>query len=222
MSKSVDYSKFKSIEGNKPSEGEVLVPVLAEELIKWNPIWKKNRENLATFKYQQRKVRVGFIIVSKDQEESALKSFEYNVNQYLESTRKPRCLIANKKGELIRCPKCNKCESCKKNTFSSRTVSLDKMLEDLNDENTSSGFDPTGVNDDYEFNSLVQQLPKLIKKVSSVYPEAEEVFKLLIDDTSKADIIKHVDFDCGKTQAYERIKKIQKCLKEIYQDEYKK
>ena len=45
---------------------------------------EKNQENLTTFKYQQRRVRVGFVIVPKEQEKSALKSFNYDVNQYLE------------------------------------------------------------------------------------------------------------------------------------------
>ncbi|PST37158.1 hypothetical protein C7U54_12645 [Faecalibacillus intestinalis] len=224
MSKNVNYSKFKNIEGNKPNEGEVLVPVLAEELIKWNPVWKKNQENLTTFKYQQRRVRVGFVIVPKEQEKSALKSFNYDVNQYLESTRRQRCLITNKKGNLIRCPKCNNCKSCTRqndsNMFNSRTISLDKMLEDMNDD-SSYGLDPTGITDEYNVNLLTYELSKLIKKVSDIYPEAEEVFDLLINDISKKDIIKLVNFKCSKTQSYERIKKMQRYLKKLYQDEFK-
>ena len=90
--------------------------------------------------------------------------------------------------------------------FNSRTISLDKMLEDMNDD-SSYGLDPTGITDEYNVNLLTYELSKLIKKVSDIYPEAEEVFDLLINDISKKDIIKLVILNAVKLNHMNALKK---------------
>lgn len=229
-----NYENKKSYNNINPREGEVLVPIHALELVKWNKqaIKEKllkpgeclNTENLETWHLGGRKVIVGFVAVPKEQAELAINAFWEDVNEYLESTRKKRCLIANKKGELIRCPKCNDCNMCddkdNPNNITSRFVSLDKFIENQSDEN-SSGWDPTGSTDYEDAAAALSMLTDLIADVAKRDANSAKIIKLLADGFSKKEIIEMVDLNRGKSQAYAFIEKTQKMAKEIYEKNYR-
>lgn len=152
-----DYSNKHSYDGVAPKENEALVPFLAHEVLKnyhqdiKDGIRKRNEgiieDNFETWNIRGRKILVGFTAIHKDQVESYMEGFWKEKDAYLESTRKKRCLILNSKGEYIRCPKCNKCEGCErseKDLYLSRYISLDKFMDDNNDNDTNcNGWEPT-------------------------------------------------------------------------------
>ena len=154
--KNYNYSNKKIYNGVAPKENEALVPFLAHEVLKnyhqdiSDGIRKRNEgiieDNFETWNIRGRKILVGFTAIPKDQVESYMEGFWKEKDQYLESTRKKRCLILNSKGEYIRCPKCNKCEGCdrpEKDQYLSRYISLDKFMDDNSDDDTNSnGWEP--------------------------------------------------------------------------------
>lgn len=228
-----NYENKKSFNNVASKDGEVLVPIHALELLKWNkesiekgyvkPGELIDEENLETWHLGGRKILVGFTPVPKENEESAIKSFWYDVNDYIESTRKKRCLIANKKGELIRCPKCNKCQDCDNqgnpNNITSRFLSLDKFIED-NAIEGERGWDPTGTFTYEDSSSTLSMIAELIDEVAKLDANYGEILKLLAKDFKKRDIIKIIDLQRGQTQSYALIDKIQLLAKEIYEENY--
>lgn len=97
------YENKKSYNNVAPMDGEVLVPIHALELFRWNkesiekgyekPIKLLDEENLDTWHLCRRKILVGFTPVLKENEESAIKSFWYDVNDYIESHAKRNVLL---------------------------------------------------------------------------------------------------------------------------------
>lgn len=229
-----DFSNRKPINDVPLKEGEVLVPVHALELVKAadesvrlklaKPGELLNKNNLETWHLGGRKILVGFAPVAAEHAEVATKAFWDDVNEYIELTRKKRCLIPNGKGELIRCPKCNDCNKCDNkgnaDNITSRTVSLDKMLDDINNED-ANGYDPTGTTENEELALFMMTINDLIHEVSEKYPEADSILHLIIDGYQKKEIIEKVDLGRGKTQAYSYIEKIQKYAKEVYENNYR-
>ena len=160
-----------------------------------------------------------------EQVESYMEGFWKEKDQYLESTRKKRCLILNSKGEYIRCPKCNKCEGCnrpEKDQYLSRYISLDKFMDDNSDDDTnSSGWElADDANTENSVLSLMM-IDDLINEVSLKYPEAKAIFSLLMDDPQISNALKQVDLKKGKSQAYEYVKKMQAYAKELYNKNYR-
>ena len=148
-----NYSNKRSYDGVAPKENEVLVPFLAHEVLKnyhqdvRDGFRKRNdgivEDPLETWNIRGKKIFVGFTAISKNQVDSYMEGFWKETDDYLESTRKKRCLILNSKDEYIRCPKCNKCEGCErpeKDQFLSCYISLDKFMDDnSDDDNNRSG-----------------------------------------------------------------------------------
>lgn len=145
-----DYSNKQSYNGVAPKENEALVPFLAHEVLKnyhhdvRDGFRKRNEgileDNFETWNIRGRKILVGFVAIPKDQVTSYMEVFWKEKDEYLESTRKKRCLILNSKGEYIRCTKCNKCEGCErpeKDQYISQCISLDKFMDDNSDDDTN-------------------------------------------------------------------------------------
>lgn len=229
-----NYENKKSCNNINPRKGEVLVPIHALELVKWNkqaikekllkPGELLNTKNLETWHLGGRKVLVGFVAVPEDLAEIAINAFWEDVNEYLENTRRKRCLIVNKKGKLARCPKCNDCKMCddkdNPNNITSRFVSLDKFIEDQSDEG-SAGWDPTGSTAYEDTAAALSMLTDLIADVAKRDVNSAKIIKLLADGFSKKEIIEMVDLNRGKSQAYAFIEKTQKLAKKIYEKKYR-
>lgn len=229
-----NYENKKSYNNVSPNSEETLVPILAIELAKWNNQAIRDglikagdlldKENLETWHLGGRKILVGFVPVPKIQAETMIRAFWDDVNEYIESTRKKRCIIANKNGELIRCPKCNDCNMCdnKDNpeNITSHFVSLDKFIDDKTDED-SEGWDPTGNTFHEDLSAALSMLNDLIRDVTKCDAKCGKIIKLLAEGFSKKEIIGMLEMNKGKTQAYAFIEKTQKLAKEIYDKNYK-
>ncbi len=183
-----------------------------------------DKENLETWHLGGRKILVGFAPVPKENFDSAEKAFWDDVNEYIEATRKKRCLIANKKGELIRCPKCNDCSKCEdyesaKNIYTC-TVSLDKMIDDCDEEDVD-GWDPTGTTALENTAAALDMIADLIADIAEQDAVSGQVVKLLAKGFQKNEIIEIADIQKGKSAAYAFIEKTQKLAKKIYKKHYK-
>lgn len=56
---------------------------------------------------------------------------------------------------------------------------------------------------------------RLIEKLENINKEYANIIRLLYEGYDKAEIIKQLDIDKGKTQAYALIKKAQQCAKKM-------
>lgn len=232
--KQYDYSNKQSYDGVAPSENEALVPFLAHEILRnyhqdVRSGFRKPNEgiiesNFETWNIRGRKILVGFTAIPKEQVASYMEEFWREKDQYLESTRKKRCLILNSKGEYIRCPKCNNCDGCKrpeKDQYLSRYISLDKFMDDNSDDDTNcNGWEPADNTDTENSVLTLMMIDDLINEVSIKYPEAKAIFTLLMEDPQISNVLKNVDLNKGKSQAYDYIKKMQSYAKELYYTKY--
>lgn len=228
------YANKKPYNNIEPKEDEELVPILAFNLIEWNKYFVNkdsnksgalvNLDNIETWHLGGRTIKVAFVAVPSEKADVSIEAFWKEVNAYLDSTRKKRCLIDNGYGELIRCPSCNCCEECENNyrgnRITSRTLSLDKIMSDKV-EDGKSGFDPTGTNKYEDLSNLMDTFNDLIKEIEEQDPEKGRILRLLLEEYDKKEIIEKCGIDKGKTQAYSMISKIQKEAKELYDKKYR-
>lgn len=223
-----NYANKRTYNNIPAKADEELVPVLAYDLVNWKNDCIKNgleksetlvdTRNLETWHYGGRKILVGFVAVPKDKAAIAIDAFNKETNAYLEGTRKTRCLISDGKGGLIICPAKKKCDNCKHqgepNNITVRCLSYDKFLEDNNDDN-KKGFDPFQESNVEEIVWLKIKFERLIEKLENINKEYASIIRLLYEGYDKAEIIKQLGIDKGKTQAYALIKKAQQCAKKI-------
>lgn len=219
--------------GIEPKDGEQLVPVLAHELLEWDkecierglskPGQLLKRENLETWHYGERKILVGFVSVKNEEAPAALEAFRIARNQYIEETRKQRCLIM-KNGQLIRCPKSESCTECLKFTNSkferviSRTISLDEQEENMKNPN-KKGYDFTGSkNNSPDTNFLAYAFLDLIEGLRNCEENYAKILELTHEGYTKAEILKKINFTKGKSQGYEYIAKAFKAAKDILEE----
>ncbi|MDD6699477.1 hypothetical protein [Mogibacterium kristiansenii] len=99
-------------------------------------------------------------------------------------------------------------------------LSLDKFLEDIDDED-GEGFDPTGTteNEDKAFVMMVFEL--LIEDLEAQDVNMGKIIRLLADGFQKKEILDQVDLGKGKTQGYAFIEKTQKIALKIYNDKFR-
>ena len=99
-------------------------------------------------------------------------------------------------------------------------LSLDKFLEDIDDED-GEGFDPTGTteNEDKAFVMMVLEL--LIEDLEAQDVNMGKIIRLLADGFQKKEILDQVDLGKGKTQGYAFIEKTQKIALKIYNDKFR-
>lgn len=182
--------------------------MLAYNLVNWNNDCIKNS--------------LGFVAVPKDKAAIAIDTFNKERNAYIEGTRKKRCLISDGKGGLVICPAKKKCNNCKHqgdpNNITARYLSYDKFLEDNNDDN-KKGFEPFRESNVEDIVLLKIKLERLIEKLENINKEYASIIRLLYEGYDKAEIIKQLGIDKGKTQAYALIKKAQQCAKRILEED---
>lgn len=227
-----NYANKRTYNNIPAKADEELVPVLAYDLVNWKNDCIKNglgksetlvdTRNLETWHYGGRKILVGFVAVPKDKAAIAIDAFNKETNAYLEGTRKTRCLISDGKGGLIICPAKKKCDNCKHqgepNNITVRCLSYDKFLEDNNDDN-KKGVDPFQESNVEEIVWLKIKFERLIEKLENINKGYASIIRLLYEGYDKAEIIKQLGIDKGKTQAYALIKKAQQCAKKILEED---
>lgn len=229
----VNYSNKKHINDAAVKENEVLVPIFAEEIVAnykqdlKDGIVRKgdgiNLDNLETWRLGGRKILVGFVAVESDKAEAAVEQFWDEVNSYIEATRKKRCLISDGKGGFKRCPREKSCIGCKEETFTSYELSLDEFME-VKEGDGEGSWDPTRTDPDDEPESIValhMTLSGLISDLMLLDPKMAKCITLLSQGYEKKDVIKELELDVKKTQAYSFIEKCQKKAKEIYDKKYR-
>lgn len=137
------------------------------------------------------------------------------------SQEKKRCLIINDKGNLVEYPKHNQCWGCEKpgdwdfETITSKNISLDKMLDVLNNE-AVSGFKPTTIENGREVNILSGLLKDLLSYLNKENKEYAKIIQLTYEGYPKAEILQKINYPKGKSQGYEYIEKVLLIAKESF------
>ena len=219
----LNYDNKRPYNGIDPKDGEQLVPVLAYDLLAWDkeciegglskPGQLLKRENLETWHYGGRKILVGFVAVPNEQVPAALEAFRMARNQYLEETRKKRCLIMNNNAELIECPKHKKCDKCEKalswkfERITSKILSLDEQEENMNNPN-KKGYAFSASNNVDEAKMLALTLDDLINDIRTQNEECGSILELVYEGYLKSEILNITDYSKGKSQGYNHISKV--------------
>lgn len=107
-----------------------------------------------------------------------------------------------------------------KEEVKSEDLSLDKFLEDINDEN-GNGFDPTGTTALEDEALLMQIFDMLVADLSAQDANMGKIIRLLSEGFQKKEILDKLDIGKGKTQGYAFIEKTQKIALDIYNSKYR-
>lgn len=189
-----DFSNRKSFNNALVGADEELVPaVLTKEMKVTLKSMGLDMKNVETWKFPNgQKVPVVFIPNKKGFMGIYMKFFNEEVERYIKH------LDEKHSGDL----------------------SLDKFLEDIDDED-GEGFDPTGSTENEDEAFMLQVLKMLISDLNKQDEKMGEIIQLLADGYQKKDILDKVDLGKGKTQGYAFIEKTQKIAKKIYDDKYR-
>lgn len=189
-----DFSNRKSF-NNAPvsADGELVPAVLTKDMKVTLKPMGLDYGNVETWTFQNgQKVPVVFIPNKKGFMDIYMKFFNGEVERYLKH----------------------------KDEEQSDDLSLDKFLEDIDDED-GEGFDPTGTteNEDKAFVMMVFEL--LIEDLEAQDVNMGKIIRLLADGFQKKEILDQVDLGKGKTQGYAFIEKTQKIALKIYNDKFR-
>lgn len=189
-----DFSNRKSF-NNVPvsADGELVPAVLTKDMKVTLKPMGLDYGNVETWTFQNgQKVPVVFIPNKKGFMDIYMKFFNGEVERYLKH----------------------------KDEEQSDDLSLDKFLEDIDDED-GEGFDPTGTteNEDKAFVMMVFEL--LIEDLEAQDVNMGKIIRLLADGFQKKEILDQVDLGKGKTQGYAFIEKTQKIALKIYNDKFR-
>lgn len=174
---------------------EELVPAVITKQMKESLIplgFDKENVEIWTFPYGKR-VPVVFIPNKKGFMEVYMKFFNSEVERYLKH----------------------------KEEIQSDDLSLDKFLEDIDDED-GNGFDPTGTTAYEDEAFLMQVFDMLVDDLSKQDENMGKIISLLAEGFQKKEILNKVDLGKGKTQGYAFIEKTQKVALKIYNEKYRR
>lgn len=107
-----------------------------------------------------------------------------------------------------------------KEEVKSEDLSLDKFLEDIDDED-GNGFDPTGTTALEDEAFLMQVFDMLVADLSAQDENMGKIIRLLYEGFQKKEILDKLDIGKGKTQGYAFIEKTQKIALDIYNSKYR-
>mgnify|MGYP000150734926 CR=1 FL=1 len=108
----------------------------------------------------------------------------------------------------------------RKEEVKSEDLSLDKFLEDIDDED-GNGFDPTGTTALEDEAFLMQVFDMLVADLSAQDENMGKIIRLLSEGFQKKEILDKLDIGKGKTQGYAFIEKTQKIARDIYNSKYR-
>lgn len=160
--------------------------VLVPFVVDWEMVkhFNMNKDNLETWKFYSKKVLVAFTPVTEARRDDAMKIFNRQVHEFLN-------LYAEQ----------------------SDVLSLDKMLDDIADED-GRGKDPTGTASLEDTAFLGMVIKELIAEVSQKNSKYGHILELIAQDCDKSEIL--TDLNLGKSQGYEDIKRAQSVAKELF------
>lgn len=107
-----------------------------------------------------------------------------------------------------------------KEEVKSEDLSLDKFLEDIDDED-GNGFDPTGTTALEDEAFLMKVFDMLVSDLSAQDVNMGKIIRLLSEGFQKKEILDKLDIGKGKTQGYAFIEKTQKIARDIYNSKYR-
>lgn len=216
-----DYSNKKPYNGVACIEGEVLVPFRISDEIAKNP--DVIEDNLETWKYGGKKVKVGFFPIKEENAADWMKLFNRDVNDYLAKYRKQPCYLPNGKGAYALCDRkdCNGCKyygSLDSKLFTTLYSSLDDLMEGLDgeeDEN-ESGMDYTGTTEDADKADVLETLNLILDELRVLDERYPQIFSMHYEGYQKGEILNAVDLGVAKSQGYAIIDKVIKTVQKIY------
>lgn len=189
-----DFSNRTSFNGATVNAGEELVPAVLTKDMKntLKPLGLDYR-NVETWTFPHgKKVPVVFIPNKKGFMDIYMKFFNEEVERYLKH----------------------------KDDITSDDLSLDKFLEDIDDED-GNGYDPTGTTENEDKALMMMAFELLVEELESQDANMGKIIRLLADGFQKKEILEKVDLGKGKTQGYAFIEKTQKIALKIYNDKYR-
>lgn len=189
-----DFSNRKSFNNAPIGVDEELVPaVLTKEMIVTLKPMKLDFENVETWTFPYgKKVPVVFIPNKKGFMDIYIKFFNEEVERYLKH----------------------------KDDITSKDLSLDKFLEDIDDED-GNGYDPTGTTENEDKALMMMAFELLVEELESQDANMGKIIRLLADGFKKKEILEKVSLGKGKTQGYAFIEKTQKIAFKLYNDKYR-
>lgn len=190
-----DFSNRKPFNNIACNADEELVPVvLSTEMSVTLKAAGLDRNNVETwhFPHVGEPVPVAFIPCKRDKKATSMKWFNHEAERYLKHL----------------------------NDKTSEDLSLDKFLEDI-DVDDEGSFDPTGTTEAEDTAILMYTFHLLLDQLATLDPKYAYIIQLLAEGFSKKEILKKVDFDKGKSQAYYYIKKAQATAKDLYDKYYR-
>ncbi|XAM37170.1 hypothetical protein TPHSE_14510 [Terrisporobacter petrolearius] len=160
--------------------------VLVPFVVDWEMVkhFNMNKNNLETWKLNGKKVLVAFTPVAEEGKDQAMKIFNRQVHEFL-----------NQYDEI------------------SDDLSLDKMFEDINDED-GKGKDPTGTTSLEDTALLGMVIKDLITEVCQQNSKYGCILELIAQDCDKGEILSELNL--GKSQGYEDIKRAQAVAKDLF------
>lgn len=189
-----DFSNRKSFNNRPVGDDEELVPaVLTNEMKTTLKPMGLDYRNVETWTFPHgKKVPVVFIANKKGFMDIYMKFFNEEVERFLKN----------------------------KDKESSSDLSLDKFLEDIDDED-GEGYDPTGTteNEDKAFMMMVFEL--LIEELEAQDVNMGKIIRLLAEGFQKKEILEKIDLGKGKSQGYAFIEKTQKVALKLYNEKYR-
>lgn len=160
--------------------------VLVPFVVDWEMVkhFNMNKDNLETWNFGGKKVLVAFTPATEARRDVAMKIFNRQVHEFL-----------NQYAEQ------------------SNVLSLDKMLDDIADED-GKGKDPTGTASLEDTVFLGMVIKDLISEVAQKNSKYGRILELIAQDCDKGEIL--TELKLGKSQGYEDIKQAQAIAKELY------
>ena len=190
-----DFSNRKPFNNIPCTSDEVLVPVvLNAEMSVTLKAAGLDRNNIETwhFPHASEPIPVAFVPCNCDKKETCMKWFNHEIECYLKHL----------------------------DDKTSEDLSLDKFMEDINNDDEGS-FDPTATTEAEDAAALMYTFQLLLDQLAALDPKYAHIIQLLAEGFSKKEIIENLDFNKGKSQAYDYIKKAQSAAKELYDKYYR-
>ena len=188
------YDNKRSFNGGAPTEGETLIPFFVSRDMKESYV---NSENMETWHIAGKKIPVAFAPAAIESKPAMLKMFWEDVRNYIASGCDPNFCPGDQPPEIGH----------------GADLSLDKLREDMEDDD-SNGFEPAS-DENVEQNVLLAlMVDQLMDETTERSPIHGEILNMLKEDYTNGEIVDALPV--GKSQAYSRIKEVQKLAREFF------
>lgn len=186
-----DFSNRTAFNGKQCEIGKVLVPVVADKEMQKTMLsygFNKKYMEMWKFKGASEQVPIAFVECDEGFKDEYMKEFNRQVSDYL-----------------------------KRFKYNNNEVSLDEILDNINDEDKLVK-DPTGTTKYDEIEKYEYLLKDILQRLEKIDPTFSRYVFLKVQGYNKGEIIEMLDFGLKKSQAYEKIKKIEKVVLKLIKE----